>query len=75
MRRLTLTLLTSYPPILLILTFKWAQIEKDVVDGNLPKDSIQQRKIKCVWGPPLGSDGTSQQVHPSHLIIILLNTN
>lgn len=55
--------------------FKWAQIEKDVVDGNIPKDSIQQRKIKCLWGPPLGSDATSQQVHPSHLIITLLTTN
>jgi len=49
------------------LTDLWAQIEKDVVDGNIPKDSIQQRKIKCVWGPPIGSDGTSQQAPPTYL--------
>jgi len=36
----------------------WAQIEKEVADGNLSKDSIQQRKIRCVWGPPVDSNGT-----------------
>ena len=44
----------------LLIYFKWAQIEKDVMEGKIAKDLIQQRKIKCVWGPPLDTNGASE---------------
>jgi hypothetical protein len=44
----------------------WAQIEKDVMEGKIAKDLIQQKKIKCVWGPPLDTNGASENKSPEH---------
>lgn len=47
---------------------QWAQIEKDVSEGLVSRDIIQQKKIRCVWGPPLDStnDATEDQVRHFH---------
>lgn len=30
------------------------------MEGKLAKDLIQQKKIKCVWGPPLDANGPGE---------------
>jgi len=43
------------------------------MEGKMAKDLIQQKKIKCVWGPPLDTNGaTESRVIPIFVVIIIL---